>query len=126
MNAVRAASAQRTFHSAALRASLPSPPLPPPLSVPRLRLLEFKQSKEKDHRAHMNRVGSSCLGLGSSNKTPVPRALSLFRSGTPSVFQTLCKRWQERFNQKAQRGKRERWVLLKIPRCDIDGLGEEQ
>ena len=21
---------------------------------------------------------------------------------------------------------RERWVFLKIPRCDIDGLGEEQ
>ena len=21
---------------------------------------------------------------------------------------------------------RERWVLLKLPRCDIDGLGEEQ
>ena len=66
MNAVRAASAQRTFHSAALRASLPSPPPSPPS------LYEFKQSKEKDHRAHMNRVGSSCLGLGSSNKTPVP------------------------------------------------------
>jgi hypothetical protein len=43
-------------------------------------------------------------------------------SGHACARKTRLAAWEA--GSEAQMGKRERWVLLKIPRRDIDGVGE--